>query len=92
MECCLLLELVIHFTEGSPLNKVDTFKYLGLWIDSEFSFRPLTDFIIYKINVCLRIRYWSMNCFNLSLFPVVMISYMRTPFPLSNPNPVPLQF
>lgn len=33
-------ELAIYLTDGCPLNKVDAFKYLGLWIDSEFSFRP----------------------------------------------------
>lgn len=34
-------ELAINFTDGSPLNKVDTFKYLGLWTDSEFFFSGL---------------------------------------------------
>ena len=37
-------QLAINLTDGSPLNKGDTFKYLGLWIDSEFSFRPHIDF------------------------------------------------
>lgn len=41
---CSSTELAINFTDGSPLNKVDTFKYLGLWTDSDFFFRPHIDF------------------------------------------------
>ncbi len=28
----------IYFSDGSPVDKVDTFKYLGLWIDPELTF------------------------------------------------------
>ena len=73
-------ELAINCTDGSPLIKVGQFKYLRLWIDSEFSFRPHIDFIRNKINASLRILYWSINCFTLQvrkqivqqlLFPII---------------------
>ena len=71
-------ELAIDFTDGSPLIKVDKFKYLGLWIDSEFSFRPHIDFIRNKIKS--QSTYRSINCFTLQvrkpivqqlLFPII---------------------
>ncbi len=37
-------ELAIHFADECPLNKVDAFKYLGLWIGSEFLLRPFRTF------------------------------------------------
>ncbi len=55
--------LQIYFDDGSPLEKVDSFKYLGLWIDPELSFKPHIDFIIKRVYGCLSSLYHSINCF-----------------------------
>uniref|UniRef100_A0A3B1IDR7 Reverse transcriptase domain-containing protein n=1 Tax=Astyanax mexicanus TaxID=7994 RepID=A0A3B1IDR7_ASTMX len=71
--CCMLFgmqhgspnlrDLHIYFDDGSPLEKVDSFKYLGLWVDSEFSFKPHVDYIIKKTYGCLSSLYRAINCF-----------------------------
>ncbi len=53
----------IHFTDGSPLERVDLFKYLGLQIDPELPFKPHIDFVIKRTYSCLCSLYWSINCF-----------------------------
>lgn len=60
--CCMLFgtrhsrvyssELQINFDNGTLLEKADSFKYLGLWIDPELSFKPHIDFIIDLITTC----------------------------------------
>lgn len=61
------LNLPILFADGSPLHKVDSFKYLGLWIDPELSFKPHIDFIIKRTYGCLSSLYRSINCFTLPI-------------------------
>ncbi len=53
----------IHFTDGSPLERVDLFKYLRLQIDPQLSFKPHIDFVIKRTYSCLCSLYWSINCF-----------------------------
>ncbi len=43
-------DLSVCFNDGTPLAKVDTIKYLGLWIDSALTFKPHIKSIINKIN------------------------------------------
>ena len=42
------LQLPLLFSNGSHLEKVDSFKYLGLWLDPELTFKPHIDYIIKK--------------------------------------------
>ena len=63
----LCVEFDINFTDGSPLKKVDPFKNLGLWIDSDFYFRPDIDLIRNKTNACLGILYRSNHCFTIQV-------------------------
>ncbi len=56
--------LCINFNDGSPLERVDVFKYLGLWIDPELSFKPHIDYICKKAYSCLGMLYRSINCFS----------------------------
>ena len=56
-------DLSVHFPDGSPLKTVQTFKYLGLWLDSELSFQSHVDSIRGKVNNSLRLMYRSINCF-----------------------------
>lgn len=71
--CCMLFgtrhsrvyssELQINFDNGTLLEKADSFKYLGLWIDPELSFKPHIDFIIKRSYGYLNSLYRSINCF-----------------------------
>lgn len=56
-------DLHVIFDDGSPLEKVDSFKYLGLWIDPELSSKPHIDFIIKRTYGCLSSVYRSINYF-----------------------------
>ncbi|XDV43619.1 hypothetical protein PO909_012067 [Leuciscus waleckii] len=40
--------LEVQFLDGIPLENVEEFKYLGLWLDSQLTFRPHIDSIIKK--------------------------------------------
>ena len=60
-------ELCIYFSDGSPLKMVQTFKYLGLWLDSELSFKAHIDSVRGKVNNSLRLMYRSINCFTLQI-------------------------
>ncbi len=57
----------INFDDGSPLERVDSFKYLGLWIDLELCFKPHIDFIMKRTFGCLCSLYLSMSEKELSL-------------------------
>jgi len=43
-------DYLINFIDGIPVLKVDEFKYLGLLLDSQLSFRSHIDSIIKKIS------------------------------------------
>ena len=55
--------LSLKFLDDTPLKQVDEFKYLGLWLDSQLSFRCHINSVVKKINCNLRILYRSINCF-----------------------------
>jgi len=56
-------DLNIIGDDGLSLEKVSAFKYLGLWIDTELSFKPHIDYITKRSYHCLRLLYCSINCF-----------------------------
>ena len=60
-------DLNIYFTDGSPLKTVQTFKYLGLWLDSELSFKHHIDSVRSNVNNRLRLMYRSINCFTFQI-------------------------
>lgn len=82
--------LMVKFLDGTVMESVDEFKYLGLWLDSHLSFRPHIDSIVKKINFNLRQLYRSINCFTQDtrlkivtqlLFPIIDYAdtvYMNT--------------
>ena len=51
------VDFLIYFSDGSPVDKVDTFKYLGLWIDEELTFTPHIDYTVKKVYGCLASLY-----------------------------------
>lgn len=53
--------------DGSSLHKVDKFKYLGLWLDCELSFRIHIDSVLHKVNYGISVLYHSRNCFTLNI-------------------------
>ena len=61
---CNAIQLRILFSNGSILENVDTFKYLGLWLDPELTFKPHIDYITKKTYGCLSSLYRSINCFS----------------------------
>lgn len=71
--CCMLFgthrrrsssfDLNITFDYGLSLEAVDSFKYLGLWIDIENTFKPHIDFIVNRTYGCLHLLYRSIICF-----------------------------
>lgn len=54
----------LKFLDGSILAQVEEFKYLGLWLDSQLSYRHHIITVVKKINNCLRLLYRSINCFS----------------------------
>lgn len=57
--CSHSFDLNISFDDGSPLTKVDLFKYLRLWLDPKLSLKPHIDFMIKKSYGCLCSLYRS---------------------------------
>lgn len=72
-------ELVTHYSDGSPHIKVDTFKYIGLWIDSELSFRPHIDYIRNETNSIsisnsILLNVWLCGCSYVECFVLYFVS------------------
>ena len=72
--------LTITCTDATPLQKVDTIKYLGLWLDSELAFKCHIDNLIRKINYSTGVLYRNRNCFTFTarkkiilqaIFPII---------------------
>ena len=49
--------------DGTQLERVDHIKYLGLWLDSELSFKCHIDNIIRKMNFSSGVLYRNRECF-----------------------------
>ena len=57
----------INCLDGTALEKVDEFKYLGLWLDSQLSFKPHINLITKKIYGRLKSLYRSVESFSLQV-------------------------
>ena len=91
-----LPELFINFSDGTPLERVNVFKYLGLWMDPELTFKPHIVFICKRIYGCLGSLYHSINCFSFQLrkriisqlylpYSIMLMLFIKTPLtPSSN--------
>ena len=49
----------INFLDRTPLEKVEEFEYLGIWLDSHLSFKAHIESVVKKMNCSLRILYRS---------------------------------
>ena len=56
--------LVIGLLDGTTIEKIEEFKYLGLWLDSQLSFKPHSNSITKKNVGCLKSLYRSVDCFS----------------------------
>ena len=61
------LSLSLQFSGGSPIETVKEFKYLGLWLDCQLSFKTHINSVVQKINYSLKILYRSIQCFTLQI-------------------------
>lgn len=59
-----LPELLTNFSDGTPLERGNVFKYLGHWMDPELTFKPHFGYICKRISGCLGSLYRSINCFS----------------------------
>lgn len=58
---------VIACFDGMPLQRVEHTKYLGLWLESELSFKCHVSYIEKKMNVSIGVLYCYRNCFSFPL-------------------------
>lgn len=59
--------LLITFSNGTPLQQVDEFKYLALSLNPQLSFMSHITSVVQKINFSLRVLYRSISCFTLQV-------------------------
>lgn len=57
-------ELLTNFSDGTPLERGNVFKYLGHWMDPELTFKPHFGYMCKRICICLGSLYRSINCFS----------------------------
>ncbi len=69
---CFFFYLNITFDDGLSLEAVDSFKYLGLWIDPELTFKPHIDYIVNRTYGCLRLLYRSINYFTCQVRKIII--------------------
>ncbi len=69
----------ISCNDGTNLHTVDSFKYLGVWLDSNLSFKSHIDHILHKVNFGLSTLYCSRHCFTLNVRKKLAIQLL---FPL----------
>ncbi len=55
--------LTISCNDGTHLQKVNKFKYLGVWMDPTLSFNMHIDTIVHKVNCRINMLYRSRKCF-----------------------------
>jgi len=60
----LLNNWSISLQDGTTLSKVEEFKYLGLWLDTQLSFKPHINSICKKVYGQLKSLYCSADCFS----------------------------
>ena len=58
---------VIICNHGTSLHKVDKIKYLGVWLDSELSFKSHINHVLRKVNFGINVLHRSRNCFTCSV-------------------------
>lgn len=61
------VDLTISFNEGSPLEQVLNFKYVGVWLDPTLSFTQRSETISKKLSCNLAILYRHINCFTFQM-------------------------
>ena len=54
----------ISCKDATPLQKVEKFKYLGVWLDPTLSFKVHVDHIVRKVNWRINMLYRSRSCFS----------------------------
>lgn len=59
--------LKLQFLDSSPLESTETFKYLGVWLETDLSFKTHICATTSKLNYRLKTLYQSINCFNLQV-------------------------
>lgn len=59
--------LSLNFLDSSPLESVDTVKYLGVWLETDLSFKTHIQRITNSLNYRLKTLYQSANCFSLQV-------------------------
>ena len=76
---------VITCNDGSSLHKVDKIKYLGVWLDTELSFKLHIKQVLRKVNFGINVLYRARNCFTYSvciklasqlILPIIDYMYM----------------
>lgn len=63
----LSYELHITFDNGTVVHKVDSVRYLGLWLDPELNLKPHIDYIIRQTYATLNPLCRSSNCFTVEV-------------------------
>ena len=58
---------VITCNDGTPLHRVDKFKYLGVWLDPTLSFKSHISHLLRKVHFGLNVLYKSKNSFTRSI-------------------------
>ena len=66
---------IITCSDCTPLLQVEKFKYLGVWLDSELSFKPHIDHVLRKVNYGINVLYRSRNCFTQSVQGTCLSTY-----------------
>lgn len=68
--------LNLHFLVFSPLKQTDKFKYLGVWLETDLSFKTHIQKIANKINYSLETLYQSVTCFNFLIRKRIVIQLL----------------
>lgn len=65
--------------DSTILQKVDAIKYLGVWLDSELSFKSHINHVLRKVNMGINTLYRSRSCFSYSVRKK-LVSQLILPF------------
>jgi len=54
----------LYFLDSSPLKSTESFKYLGVWLETDLSFKTHVQALTNKLYSRLKILYQSVKRFN----------------------------